>query len=176
MTAARATTWTEEGTNVVMLEGPGVAIDLDRTRMTADRAVVWIRPTKGTLLQEQSAEIALLGNYTLDQQGQVRQSGERLLVTAQVRGVVRVTANDRRVGRAENSELYQARRRCGPLPPTASGEDIDNWLTAPGLRRRRATTQPSKARYPVAFSADRWRRRRSRTDTRRRRRGWLRSW
>ena len=106
--ADRATTWVDPAgaaRNVVQLEG-NVVIELDRTRMTADRAVVWLSPTRGSLLEEQDAQIALLGNVALDQQNQVQRGGDRLFVTATVRGVVRVTADARDVGNRENSETY----------------------------------------------------------------------
>jgi hypothetical protein len=164
MQATRATTWTDEGTNVVMLEsaaGQQVALDVDRTRMTADRAVVWLSPVKGSLLQEQEAQIALLGNYTLDQQGQVRQSGDRLLVTATVRGVIRVTAAERAVGRQDNAEFYQAAKALRPPPATATGAELDSWLTGPmpppgTAAATTQTTQPAgRPRQPVSFSAER---------------------
>src|SRR4051794_40346088 len=131
--ADRATTWLDpqnRGTNIVQLEG-NVTIELDRTRMTADRAVVWLAPTKGSLLEEHDAQVALIGNATLDQQNQVQRSGDRLFVTATVRGVVRVTADKRDVGNQENSELYQAAKSLRPLSNTASGAEIDDWLTRP---------------------------------------------
>ncbi|MDB5319450.1 MAG: hypothetical protein JWN40_1081 [Phycisphaerales bacterium] len=159
MTAERATTWVDGGRNVVMLEGP-VKIELDRTTMTAEKAVVWLSPVKGGLLQEQQAEIALLGNVNVDQQGQVQRGGDRLLVTAVVRGVIRVTANQRVVGKAENSELYQAAKALKPLEATASGEEIERWASTPltpttGPATTQATSQPVKKQQPpVAFSAD----------------------
>src|SRR3954447_20682774 len=107
MQAAAATTWTDGATNVLVLEGPGTTLELDRTKMTADGAVVWLAPVKGSLLGEQQAQIALVGNAMIDQQGQVQRSGDRLFVTATVRGVIRVTADRRSVTRSENTELYQ---------------------------------------------------------------------
>jgi lipopolysaccharide assembly outer membrane protein LptD (OstA) len=160
MKASSARTWADGATNVVMLEGP-VRIDLDRTKMTADRAVVWIAPLKGGLLEEQRAEIALLGNVTVDQQGQVQRSGDRLLVTATVRGVIRVTAGRREVGKAEQSELYQEAKALRPLEATATGEEIENWAATPTTRAAtgpattQATSQPSRRTpQPVIFSAD----------------------
>ena len=154
MSGQRATTWVDEATNVVMLEGP-VKIELDRTKMTADQAVVWLTPTKGSPLQEQQAEIALVGNITVDQQGQVQQSGDRLLVRAMVRGVIRVTANQRSVGNAQNSELYQAAKQLKPLPRNASGDEIEAWASTPTTGpATQPATRPAKRQEPVAFSAD----------------------
>ncbi len=155
MTAERATTWVDGAANIVMLEGP-VTIELDRTKMTADRAVVWLSPMKGALLEEQQAEIALVGNVNVDQQGQVQRSGDRLFVTAVVRGVIRVTANQRAVGKAENSELYQAAKAMKPLAANATGEEIETWAATPstGPATTQATTRATRQQQPVAFSGD----------------------
>lgn len=155
--AKTATTWVQPGTthtNIVQLEGP-LSIDLDRTRMVADHAVLWLTPVKGTLLEEEEAAIALLGNVRVDQQGQVQQEGERLYVTATVRGLVRMTVDQRRVGSQENGEVYQAAQGMRPPPPSATPDELDNWLTQPS--RTPATTQaatPARKSQPVAFSAD----------------------
>ena len=76
----KATTWVDGPTNVVMLDGP-VTIELDRTKLTADRAVIWLTPAKGALLQEQDAEIALVGNAGVDQQGQIQRTGDAIGTT-----------------------------------------------------------------------------------------------
>lgn len=154
MSAQKATTWVEGDANVVMLEGP-VTIDLDRTKMTADQAVVWLTPAKDSKLQEQEAQIALLGNITLNQQGQVSQSGDRLLVRGRVRGVIRVTAGQRVVGSADNTELYKAAKAMKPLPANATGEEIEAWAATPTTGpSTQPTTQPARTHEPVAFTAD----------------------
>lgn len=158
MQASAATTWTDGATNVLVLEGPGTTLELDRTRMTADGAVVWLSPVKGSLLGEQQAQIALVGNAAIDQQGQVQRSGDRLFVTAAVRGVVRVTADRRSVTRSEDTELYKAARALRPPAADASGADLDNWLTAPpSPATSQPTSQPTTRRsvpQPIAFYAD----------------------
>jgi hypothetical protein len=93
----------------------------------------------------------------VDQQGQIQRGGDRLLVTAVVRGVIRVTANQRMVGKAENSELYQLAKAMKPLEATASGEEIERWAATPttGPATTQATTQPSrKVQQPVESWAD----------------------
>lgn len=161
MYARGATTWTDGGTNVLVLEGPAT-LELDRTRMTADGAVVWLKPVKGSLLGEQQAQIALVGNAGIDQQGQVQRSGDRLMVTATIRGVIRVTADRRSLAKAENTELYQAAKALRPMGADATAAELDNWLTAPPVptagmpATTQSTTQPvsKHASQPVAFSAD----------------------
>jgi len=160
MKGETATTWVDGTTNVVMLDGPGVSIDLDRTHMTADRAVLWLTPMKGALLQERTAEIALVGNATIDQQGQVQRSGDRLFVTAVVRGVIRVTATQRQVTNGQNSELYQAAKALKPLPANATGEEIETWAATPTTRATtgpattQASTRPTRKPQPISISAD----------------------
>jgi lipopolysaccharide export system protein LptA len=128
--------------------------------MTADGAVVWLTPVRGALLEEQSAQIALVGNAVIDQQGQVQRSGDRLLVTATVRGVIRVTADRRNLGRSEQAPLYQAAKALRPPAEGATGPELDAWLTAPPIpstlpAATQPTTRPARATQPVAFSADR---------------------
>lgn len=154
MTAQKATTWVDGMSNVVMLQGP-VKIDLDRTKMTADQAVIWLTPTKGSQLQDQEAQIALIGNISLNQQGQITQSGDRLFVRATVRGVIRVTAASRVVGSADNSELYKAAKAMKPLARTATGEEIDAWAPTPTTGpATQPATQPTRPREPVVFSGN----------------------
>lgn len=91
--AASAATWADRESNVIQLTGP-VTIDLDRTRLTAQQAVIWLRPVGGTILNQQQAEIVLLGDASVKQLDAVR-TGGKLFVTATVRGPIRVTAATR---------------------------------------------------------------------------------
>lgn len=156
--AKRATTWvdaTNPATNVVQLEG-GVRLELDRTTLSADQVVVWLTPVKGAVLEDTEATIALIGNATLEQPGQLARSGDRLLVTATVRGMIRVTADERKVGNLEAGDLYKLAAAMRPRPADATGPEIDSWLfqppTAPAASQ--PTTRPAAAKQPVAFSAD----------------------
>jgi lipopolysaccharide assembly outer membrane protein LptD (OstA) len=136
ISASRASAWTEESTNILALQGP-LTIQTDRAKMTADRAVIWLTPLPGSVLDQQRAEIALMGNVTLEQQQpQITRSGESLFVTTEVRGTIRLTG--RRV--AENlseSDLYRDASTMRPLknivPPGGSGEWIVQrpWVTTP---------------------------------------------
>jgi hypothetical protein len=159
ITAAKATTWVDPAdaqVNIVQLEG-GVTIELDKTRITADGAVVWLKPVKGALLEEQAAEISLLGNASIDQPGQAKREGDRLFATANIRGTVRVTAQERIVGAADESDLYKAASAMRPLKVDAPPSQIDTWLTQPLPPADPSTTQPStqpRRTQPVVFSAD----------------------
>jgi lipopolysaccharide assembly outer membrane protein LptD (OstA) len=157
----KATTWVDQANaqvNIVQLEG-GVTIELDRTKMSADSAVVWLTPIKGGLLEQQAAQVALLGNAVIEQPGQARREGDRLFVTANVRGAIRVTAEDRVVGNAQETEIYKAGNALRPLRADAPPSEIDTWLTQPlppsEVATTQATTQPGKKNEPVTFSADR---------------------
>ena len=98
MTAKTAATWAEGATGIVQLEGP-VTIDLDKTHITADNAVVWLTPVKGAVLEEQRAEIALVGHTEVSQPEGIKQTADTQFVTAVVRGSVRITAESRRGAR-----------------------------------------------------------------------------
>jgi lipopolysaccharide export system protein LptA len=107
--AKHAGTWVSGQTNIVQLEGP-VSIELDDLKLTADNAVIWMSPAPGGLLQEQQANIALIGNATLvATDNHVTRSGPRLLVTSVVRGTIRLTTDDsnRSVGDLSDSPLYK---------------------------------------------------------------------
>ncbi len=152
--ADQASTWADGQTNIVQLE-TGVTIELDKVKLTADKAVIWLIPTKGAIFEEQQAQIALIGNAVIDQPGQGQRSGERLLVTATVRGAVRVTANQRSVKNLDQSETYTAAKTLRPLPENATNEDIDSWLVGPATKpATQPTTRPSKRNPPISFSAD----------------------
>lgn len=156
-----AATWSEgAATNVVQLDG-GVAIDLDQTHLTADGAVVWITPVPQAVLQEQRAQIALLGHASLTQPDGVSRSGETLFVTALIRGAIRVTAEQRQVKDLSDSDLYKRAQTFRPieqLPPTTQVTN-ENWLIQRPWMTPQLTTHPAPASQPappspIAFSAD----------------------
>jgi lipopolysaccharide export system protein LptA len=158
ITAQKATTWVDPANaqiNIVQLEA-GVTIALDRTKMTTDSAVIWLAPVKGGLLEQQAAQIALLGNAVIEQPGQLRREGDRLFVTVNVRGAIRVTAENRLVGNASETEIYKAGNAMRPLRVDAPPSELDTWLTQPlPEAATQPTSQPSKKSQPVTFSADR---------------------
>ena len=159
ITAQKASTWVDPNDaqiNIVQLEG-GATIELDRTRMKADAAVIWLTPVKGALLEQQAAQIALIGNAVIEQPGQARREGDRLFVTANVRGAIRVTAQERIVGNAEGTDVYKAGAAVRPLHPDAPPPEIDERLTQPLIPVDPTATQPTtrpRRTYPVVFSAN----------------------
>ncbi len=150
MSADHALVWSNQDTSIVEFPGP-VSIELDRTRLSADRAVVWFSPAPGGLLDEQRVDIALIGNARL-QQGDILRVDRRLLVTAVVSGSIRLLGD--RVARQDNSsDLYlQAlamRDGNGAPPPTTAATTQPTTATAP-------SAIPSSGPMPVAIPLRQW--------------------
>ena len=101
---SKAATWSGGGANVISLQGT-VVITADRTRITADSAVIWLSPIPGSVLDEQQADIALIGNASLQQQD-VTRSGDQLFVTINVRGKILLTTDERLTQDQSDSPLY----------------------------------------------------------------------
>ncbi len=157
---ASAATWTDHDTNIIQFAGP-VTIDLDRTHLTADRAVVWLRRSGGAAGDQQQAEIALIGNAVV-KQNEATRSGGNLFVTATVNGAIRITAGERSADAQTNSELFktatavrQANVAATPsadpsLVPTLDRQNIA-LPVAPPLGPLPAIPPPSQ---DVTFQAD----------------------
>lgn len=150
----QAATWPQPGvggqaeSNVVQVTGP-VEIRMDHTRMFADGAVVWLTPIRGTVIEQQRAEIALIGHARVEQEDVgIARTGDMLQVTGTIRGGVRVTA-DERVGRdLSESDLY---RRAAMIRPSNVV-----LVPEPEPTTQPATTQPRRTfttAEPVTFRA-----------------------
>ena len=116
--AKSASTWSQGTTNVIQLDGP-VTIRLDRATMRADRAVIWVTPVREAAIDQQRAQISLIGNAVLEQD-RVRRSDDQLFVTAAVRGTIRITAAQRLARDLTQSDLYAkaaALRQAAAEPP-----------------------------------------------------------
>ena len=121
ITGASATTWTIDSdpnlltaapVSVLQLTGP-VTIKLDDVTLTAASAVIWITPERNSVAARQRVQIALIGNAELSQ-GSIARSGNQLLVSASVRGDIRVMASER-VNRDESASLlYRAAASLRP--------------------------------------------------------------
>jgi lipopolysaccharide assembly outer membrane protein LptD (OstA) len=142
ITARAAATWSQEGEDVVQLEGP-VTIETDRARLSAQRAVLWLRQSThpqapaGT----RRADIILVGDAEVAHNGNLR-TGPRLAVTAEVAGEVQITAQERRAAdlawTPEYREAAELRRAALPRPdtrpataPTTRGDDAPEEATPP---------------------------------------------
>ena len=71
LTAKSASTWTADHDNIIALHGP-VKIELDHAVLTADDAVIWLKPSNPDNLEIQDAQISLIGNAKLQQPGITR--------------------------------------------------------------------------------------------------------
>jgi hypothetical protein len=138
MNCGHATLWTEGGTSVVELHQLS-SIELGRTKMTADDAVVWVTPSPGGLSDVQHVRIALMGHARLVQEGIVR-TDNNLMVTANVSGVIRLSG-ERRSQSDGSSDLYRAATAMGTateISPVTTGE-------AAAVRPERQWNQASPA-------------------------------
>jgi hypothetical protein len=144
-----AYTWQQAGRNVVQLDGP-VTIDLDRANLAAQSAVVWLEPAKGGFLDEQIATIALIGGASLEQ-SDIRRSGDRLLVSAHVRGAIRITADQRIARDMRDSAIYQqaaALESSAGETPSLAHPVLEPPATEPTSK---PTTWPSVRTTPILF-------------------------
>ncbi len=152
MNARSATTWMQSGVSVVQLEG-GVTVAVDDVLLSADDAVVWIAPSDSAVLSRQEVTIALIGNARLTR-GTVERSGAMLLVTAEVREDIAITAASRVSRDASTSPLYQ---RAASLRPELL-RDIGTTGPAsvyiqPSMRPRPQVTAQQARPTPVEFRA-----------------------
>ena len=152
VTAKQAITWQARGENVIQLAGP-VSIQTDAGQFFADNAVIWLSNVEGGLIGEQLAQIALLGNAKVIH-GQATRDGDRLFVTENVRGRIGLTADNRQVADASNSELYKLaldiRPAAGIVPAPRRWQDLPVSPVTPSTQ---PTTQPSRRFSPVNFQA-----------------------
>lgn len=160
-----ASTWSEAGSNAIEITGP-VVIQTDRSKMTANSAVVWITPVPGSVLDEVRAEIALIGNASLEQP-QVNRTGDQLYVTTEVRGSVRLSTpqpNQRIAQNLAETDLYKTAFALRPLSyipeqqrPIATDFAAQHpWMTPPPSTEPTTapTTQTTKVFDTIAVHAD----------------------
>lgn len=101
-----AFTWTENGTDVIQLEGP-VTLETDRARLSARQVVIWLTPLPDAQPGTRRAEMILLGDAEVQHAEAVR-SGPRLAVTVEVAGDgIMITAEEREARDLSESELYR---------------------------------------------------------------------
>jgi hypothetical protein len=157
----QASTWNEDHAVVVFSDGP-VTIETDRATMSAKQAVIWLTPVRGSVLDEQEAQISLIGNATLAQPSeQVTRSGDRLFVTIVVRGSVRIVSERRLAENHSDTDLYRQATRMRPLGGMAGGAVEPGTLLQRPWIEVLPTTQPTTLpttrplpKQPVNFRAD----------------------
>ena len=145
--ADTAFTWTEDQASVVQFEGP-VSFRLDDVSMKADSAVLWLKRAPGAVFEQQEVEIALLGNALLEQ-GSTRRSGDRLYVTARVRGNVRVSANQRTSRVRDGTPQYQLAQSMREQGGSAGAPEAGRWR----LPTPTPVTEPPDKGLPAPVTA-----------------------
>ena len=159
--AQNANTWNEGTLSIIQLTDK-VDIVTDQTHLTADSAVIWISPAKGTVLEEKQAQITLLGHAVAKQSdgsSEIVRSGEALYVTAIIRGTTRIITENHSSQNLVDSDLYKraVTYRVVDIRPTTQ-PILDDWLiqrpwmTPPAQPAVDNTLPMSKP--PVSFSAD----------------------
>ena len=157
ITAGSAATWAGDGEDVIQLEGP-VTIETDRARLSAQRAVIWLRPAPQAGLPParadepivptgtQRADILLIGDAQVEHAGALR-TGPRIAVTAEVSGEVRITAQQRRAADLSQTPLYReaVQLRRAALPTTnPSTRPVPGGATRPAAVEDEPPPPPPK--------------------------------
>ncbi len=93
----------QQGDGSVIEAERNVTIELDRAKLSADSAVIWLSGAAGQN-QPQQVQIGLVGHASVQQKGASR-SGDQLFVTAEVVGTIRLTAEPATAH--GSSDLYQ---------------------------------------------------------------------
>ena len=137
---SRLHTWTDDDANVAMVEGP-VTIELDKNRMSAQNAVIWVTPIRGGPIEQERVEIALIGDASLSQPNGVTRSGPTLYVDSRLSGTFKVNAKERLGGDRSDSDLYQQARAMRPvlLRRGGGGGGERQWV----VQEQVAATQPA---------------------------------
>ena len=154
ISAVTASTWSEGRTNIVQLDGP-VTITLERAKLTANNAVVWLEESRGGQPGEEFVTIALVGDARIEQP-QLARTGDRLLATARVSGAIRITA-DNRVARdmsgtpAYANALRLRREAESQLAPLRTARTAPGRVSVAGTGI--PSTQPAPP-TPVFFRAE----------------------
>jgi lipopolysaccharide assembly outer membrane protein LptD (OstA) len=137
--AKTAATWGAAGTSIIQLDGP-VTIQLGHTTLSAQAAVIWLRPAPNAVLGQQRADIALLGDARIVQ-GDVVRTGQQLMASTIVRGAIALTA-ERRL--AQDQSASPAYRRALALAQNA--HVLPDHAASPA---QPGTTLPWQVRRPL---------------------------
>ena len=121
ISGADARTWTQGTTQIVLVHGP-VNIDLESVHASATSAIIWLTPTSDGVVQQQEAQVALIGSAVVTQDNMQR-SGPSLFLDAIVRGDIRLAAPpDKRLDLdLSSSPLYQ---QAAQMKAAAAGPPI----------------------------------------------------
>jgi hypothetical protein len=152
-----AASWGAGNVSVVQLSGP-VSITMDNVKCSADQAVLWLTPSPNGLLEEQQAQIVLIGHAVLTaSENHLTRSAGTLLVTTIVRGTIELTAASKVAEDQSQSPLYAqavAIRDAGNSPEGSGPENGAAELSttsvpptpAPGGTNVAGVVQPSSTK------------------------------
>ncbi len=148
LTAKSAATWTDGTTTVIQLQGP-IKIELDRAKMSAQRAVIWLVPVSQQNLDLQSLQVALIGDARIEQE-QVTRTGGELFATALVRGnKYQIVADERVAQDLSGSALYQQAAALRQAQGPATQQVIVPPVELPGTRNAPPTPTPAQTQPAV---------------------------
>jgi lipopolysaccharide export system protein LptA len=156
-----ATTWNDGQTSIIQVQGH-VVITTDDATFSADNAVIWIGPKPNAVLDEQLAEISLVGNAKIVN-GQATRTNEELYATEEIRGHI-TFFGERMTHDSSNTDVYkqaQALRPQAQLLPGVPGAVLqppvitNTWLLEPPSTQPTTgpTSQPTTQPSPVYFEA-----------------------
>lgn len=146
--AARADSWSEGQTNIILLRG-GVELQAGEATLRAPEAVIWLEKLPGEARSR--ADVVLVGTAeenAVIQTPEARQFGERLAANVIVDGV-RIDVPQREARDLSASELYRAAALLRPAPatqpapegPVPPGGTTRPTIIAPPTTRRVAPVQ-----------------------------------
>jgi hypothetical protein len=158
--AKRASTWSQDGSNVILLDGP-VKIALDNRTLSAKQAVIWLTPVAGYEgAPVERVEIALIGDAELAQP-ELKRKGGQLMVSGLVRGNVRITADDRVARDESNTPLFEtaaqlrrATQPAEPVDPTHEPRPIPLPTTREAAAVAVPATRPASTMPPIRIRAE----------------------
>ncbi len=135
--ASAAANWSNGPANILQLEGP-VTIVSDGVKCSAKRAVIWLSPMPGGLLQEQQVDIVLIGDATLHAtDNHLTRTAPELLVNLVVRGTIQLSATARVAQDLSQSPTFAEAKsiRAASQGPdqSAPGHGLDAPLTTTAL-------------------------------------------
>ena len=154
--APSAQTFNDGASQIIVIDHP-LTIDTDKTKLSANSAVIWVTPVPGSVLNRQRVEIALIGNATLDQ-STIERSGDRLFVSTVVDGSLRLCVQTRDVTDPRGSALYKIASDIRPMILAASQQQGNlsiqrPWIDIPASQPATQPTTMPTPESPVSFSA-----------------------
>ncbi|HWB54798.1 MAG TPA: LPS assembly protein LptD, partial [Tepidisphaeraceae bacterium] len=142
--AIDARTWVQDSTQIMLLHGP-VSIEMETFHLKAKSAVIWLTPTGAGVLPQLQAQIALIGDASVSENG-VQRTGPNLAVNVIVRGDIRISAQNRLDQNASATPLYKTAHSL-----IAGTTQPPNMVTPPVTQPTPAPYRTLQVMHPAAF-------------------------